>query len=62
MKQMTQIERRQVRITRIHTQNLGEDEKLATHEQVAVNLFASPSLKVDMDCGYERSINLWISH
>jgi hypothetical protein len=25
-------------------------------------VFASPSLKVDMDCGYERSINLWISH
>jgi hypothetical protein len=34
---MTQIERRQVCIARIRTRNLGEDKKLATQEQVAVN-------------------------
>jgi hypothetical protein len=25
-------------------------------------VFVCPSLKVDMNCGYERIINLWISH
>lgn len=34
---MTQIERREARIGRIHTRNLGESKKHTVHERVAVD-------------------------